>query len=58
MTIPELKKALAKKIKAANKEWNEVAEKDRGPSKPKDYLDVGNVNGRINAYMEILTMLS
>ncbi len=58
MTIPELKKALAKKIKEANKQWNEVAEKERGPSKPKDYLEVGEIDGRVNAYMEILTMLS
>ena len=58
MSTAELKKAVGKKVKALEKEWNEIAEKERSSKRPADYLEVGAVQGKIDAYLDVLTMLS
>lgn len=57
MENKDLKKYLVKRIKQLNKEFDAEAEKDTR-RRPMDYLVIGNIEGKVNAMMEVLTVVS
>lgn len=57
MEIKELKRVLAKRAKALEKEWKEEVDgKDR--KRPIDYIRTSVIEGQINMVTEVLSMLS
>ena len=57
MEKKDIRKYCAKRIKELDKDWNAEAEKDTR-KKPVDYLVIGAIQGKIDAFMEILTKLT
>ncbi len=57
MDAKELKEILSKRISALEKEWKVEADKERDPYDFPSYLKTIQIDAKINAYMEVLTML-
>lgn len=57
MDQKELKKFAAQRVKELKKEWEEEANKDTR-KRAVDYLAIGEIEGKLDAYMEVLTKLS
>lgn len=58
MDTIKLKEYLAKRIAMLEKEWKEEADKERDPYDFPSYMKTIQIDAKINAYMEVLTMLS
>lgn len=57
MDTKELKKFAAKRVKELKKEWEEEANSDHR-KRAVDYIRIGEIEGQIDAYVEMITKMS